>query len=74
MAKEKDSATQVIKERKIYRGGGPSGALYGIGVIGALIYFWQHSPTFLLGVLGIFKALFWPAYLVYKALEIFNIS
>jgi hypothetical protein len=47
-----------------------SNSIYGIGVIGALIYFIQHAPTFWEGVLGVIKAMFWPAVIVYKALEL----
>ena len=50
-----------------------SGAIYGLGVIGALIYFLQHSTTFLMGVIGIIKAVFWPAVIIYKALELLRI-
>jgi hypothetical protein len=45
------------------------GAIYGLGVIGALIYFLQHSATLLMGLIGIVKAIFWPAILLYKVLE-----
>ena len=48
---------------------GQSSALYGIGVIGALIYFIQHAVSFWTGVVGVFKALFWPAFMVYKMFE-----
>lgn len=47
-------------------------AVYGLGIIGAIIYFLQHATTFWLGAFGIIKALFWPAFLVYKALEVFK--
>jgi len=50
-----------------------SGALYGIGVIGALIYYLQHATTFLMALIGIVKAIFWPAVIVYKVLEILKI-
>lgn len=46
-----------------------SDAVYGLGMIGALVYFIQHATSFGMGLLGVLKALFWPAYLVYKALE-----
>lgn len=42
-----------------------SGAIYGLGFIGALIYFISTATTFLMGLVGIFKALVWPALLVY---------
>lgn len=46
---------------------GSSGAVYGLGFIGAAIYFISQSTGFWMGVLGILKALVWPAYLVYNA-------
>ncbi len=45
------------------------GAVYGLGLIGAAIYFISHAVTFWLGVLGFLKALVWPAFLVYYALK-----
>lgn len=46
-----------------------SNAVYGLGFIGALIYFIQHAASFWIGVVGFLKALVWPAVLVYKLLE-----
>jgi uncharacterized protein (TIGR02391 family) len=37
-----------------------SGAIYGIGVLGALVYFLQHALTLTDGIIGVFKAVFWP--------------
>ena len=47
----------------------PQSALYGLGFIGAAIYFVSHASGFWLGVLGLLKALVWPAFLVYEALK-----
>ncbi|TSD02406.1 MAG: hypothetical protein Athens071424_102 [Parcubacteria group bacterium Athens0714_24] len=47
---------------------GTSGAVYGLGLIGAAIYYIQQADTFWLGVLGILKAIVWPAFLIYKLL------
>ena len=44
-------------------------AVYGLGLIGAAIYFLGQATTFWMGVLGFLKALVWPAFLVYWALE-----
>lgn len=53
---------------------GPSGeAIYGIGVIGALVYFLQHASTFALVLWGIVKACFWPAVVLYRVLELLNL-
>lgn len=46
-----------------------SGAVYGLGFIGAAIYFISQASTFWEGVLGFLKALVWPAFLVYEALK-----
>lgn len=43
-----------------------SGAVYGLGFIGAAIYFISTATTFWIGVLGFLKALVWPAFLVYE--------
>lgn len=47
-----------------------NGAVYGMGFIGALIYFIQHATTFWEGVIGVFKAIFWPGFLIYRLLEL----
>ncbi len=46
-----------------------SGAVYGLGFIGAAIYFISQATSFWIGVLGFLKAIVWPAFLVYEALE-----
>jgi len=45
------------------------GAVYGLGMIGAAIYFISHAATFWVGVLGFLKAIIWPVILVYEALK-----
>lgn len=46
-----------------------SGAIYGLGIIGAAVYYISAATSFWLGVWGICKALVWPAFLVYEALK-----
>jgi amino acid permease len=48
---------------------GPHGAIYGLGFLGAAIYFITQATGFWAGVLGVLKALVWPALLVYVALK-----
>jgi hypothetical protein len=45
------------------------GAVYGMGMIGAAIYFISHAVGFWMGVVGFLKALVWPAFLVYEAFK-----
>ncbi len=49
-----------------------SGAIYGLGIFGALVYFWQQADAFGEYVYAVFQGLFWPAYLVYQAFEALN--
>ncbi len=46
------------------------GGIYGLAFIGAAVYFIQHSTTFWEGVLGLLKALVWPAIVMYKLLDL----
>ncbi|MBD3280784.1 hypothetical protein GF389_04645 [Candidatus Dojkabacteria bacterium] len=50
-------------------GGGGSNAFYGLGFIGALIYFIGNAANLGEGLFGIVKAILWPAYFVYYILE-----
>jgi len=50
-----------------------TGAIYGLGMLGALVYYIQHSTSFFDGLIGIFYAVFWPGVVVYKVLELFNL-
>ncbi|HOU01147.1 MAG: hypothetical protein GT600_10415 [Bacteroidales bacterium] len=46
-----------------------SGAVYGLGLIGAAIWFISTATTFWMGVLGFLKAIVWPVFLVYQAFK-----
>ena len=46
-----------------------SSALYGLGFIGAAVYFISTATSFGMGVLGFLKALVWPAFLIYQAFQ-----
>ena len=46
-----------------------SGPIYGLGIIGAAIYFISTATNFWMGVLGFLKALVWPGFLVYELLK-----
>jgi len=44
-------------------------AVYGLGFVGAAVYFISHATSFWLGVIGFLKAIVWPAFLVYEAFK-----
>ena len=45
------------------------GAIYGLGFIGAAIYFISTATSFGLGLLGFLKAIVWPVFLVFEAFK-----
>lgn len=54
---------------KNYHQSGPAGAVYGLGLIGAAIWFISQATGFWMGVLGFLKAIVWQAMLVYEAFK-----
>lgn len=67
----KEEEVRCFKQRKkgdCHSHGVPSG-VYGLAFIGAAIYYIGQATTFWGGVLGILKAIAWPALLVYSLLE-----
>ncbi len=45
------------------------GAGYGLGFVGAAVYFIGHAVSFWPAVLGFLKAIVWPAVRVYKLFD-----
>jgi hypothetical protein len=64
--KQKKEAT--MKER-MQECSPSSGAVYGLGLIGAAIYFISQATGFWMGVLGFLKAIVWPVFLVMEAFK-----
>ena len=61
-----------VAERRVKRvkyRAAASAPLYGMGFIGALVYYLGHAGTVWIGLLGFFKALFWPGFLVYELMK-----
>jgi hypothetical protein len=58
----KEKGKIVVKEHS-------NNAVYGLGLIGALVYYIQQADGFWMGVVGIIKAILWPAFLVYELLK-----
>jgi hypothetical protein len=45
------------------------GGVYGVGFVGAAVYYVQQATGFWSGILGLVKALVWPAFLVYELMR-----
>jgi len=56
-------------KQKVREGAPAASAVYGLGFIGAAVYFISQAAGFWMGVLGFLKAIVWPAFLVYGALK-----
>jgi hypothetical protein len=50
-----------------------TGTIYGLGFIGAAVFFISNTTGFWMGVLGFLKALVWPVFLVYYAFKHFGL-
>lgn len=70
MAKEKVKTEDCCKPSKRMGNHSVNCGVYGLGFIGALVYFIQNATSFSDGLYGFFKAIFWPAVLIYKALQL----
>jgi hypothetical protein len=57
----------AVQEKVHWHGCG--GAIYGLGFVGALIYYLTTAPSVWEAVVGFFKAIFWPAAIVYGVLK-----
>lgn len=47
-------------------GAAGGGAVYGLGMIGALVFFFQQADSFWEYIFAFLQAVFWPAFLVYE--------
>jgi hypothetical protein len=47
-------------------GAAGGGALYGLGMFGAWVFFWQQADSFWEYVLAVLQGVVWPAFMVYE--------
>lgn len=60
----KDKLKGVTVRHVSFNGGG--GVFYLLGFLGALVYYISTADSFWDGVVGFFKALLWPGFLVFE--------
>ena len=56
------------KDHKCKASTGAGAGIYCVGIIGAAVYYIGAATTFWVGVLGVLKALVWPAFLIHGLL------
>jgi len=80
MARKKDVEKKIEKgiEKRMEKGlkskitsccSGRGGGFYFLGFLGAAIYYISTATGFWNGVLGVLKAIVWPAFVVFKLLK-----
>jgi hypothetical protein len=47
-------------------GAAGGGAIYGLGIFGSFVYWFQQADSFWEYVLSFIQGLFWPAWMVYE--------
>lgn len=70
MASEKNNTTFAYK---VVNNSHSGSAIYALGIFGALVYFLQRADSFVAVIMGIVKAVVWPAVILYKSLELLQL-
>lgn len=66
----KKKLEELCNQGKCCAPSGKAGSgVYCLGVIGAAVFYIQHAASFTEGLVGVLKALIWPALLIYNLLE-----
>ena len=66
MTTELEQIKQNKSKNEVKIQGGSSDTVYGLGLIGAWVYFIGRATTMEERIKGFFKGFVWPAYLVYE--------
>lgn len=61
------------KTVKVTNASAPFGGVYLITIIGAAVYFVEAADGFWEVVFALLKAIVWPGFAVYRALELLNV-
>ena len=73
MENEKIAKCNNNKNKNGLQSNGMLGGAYFLTIVGAAVYFIQQSSTFWGGVVGLLKAFVWPAFVIYKVLEMLKL-
>jgi hypothetical protein len=69
MAEETSTTKKGDKQVAVKVQGGSSSPVYGLGMIGAWVYYIRRAETTEEKVRGFLKGIVWPAFLVYDLLD-----
>lgn len=72
--KKLEDLVKTMKDSKCDHGhhhhGNVGNGVYGLGIVGMAVYYFQHMPASSELLMTIVKIVFWPAFLLYHLLEI----
>jgi hypothetical protein len=54
------------------RDAGAAGAIYGLGILGAWVWFFQQADAFWQYVWAFFQGILWPAFMVYDVFRVLH--
>ena len=57
------------RRARVYYRNGSTNAVYGLGLIGAWVYYISSATTLVDGLIGFLKGIVWPAFMVYDLLK-----
>ena len=72
MTTELNSTENEDQNKEVKIQSGSSDAVYGLGLIGAWIYYIGRATTVREGIIGFFKGFVWPVFVVHDLLDFFN--
>ena len=72
MSTDLDLNEQEDQNKEVKIQSGSSDAVYGLGLIGAWIYYIGRASTPRERILGFFKGFVWPVFVVHDLLDFFN--
>ncbi len=70
---KKKANKEMNCDMKWHKGYSCGGCAYGLGFLGAAIYYVSTAIGFWMGVLGVLKAFVWPAFLVFEVLKFLGV-
>ena len=70
---KKKSVKKTAINCRTSRPGGCGGCAYGLGFLGAAIYYVSTASGFWVGVLGVLKAIVWPAFLIFELFKFLGV-
>jgi hypothetical protein len=67
------SFLKVQHVEKVVNNNGAFGGVYFLAFVGAAIYYLQQASSLWEGIVGLFKAVVWPGFIMYEVLKLLQL-